>query len=142
MNTWVAYDPWYRFIQRRDEMGKPLPADGIPDWKVLRDFIWYGNQTCTLPACPFDLKIFKKNLLDRRVQKISVLISLVQSLPYGIYICAGYNRRHRGHAFMLLHALDGCFATDEDFVQEPLASYLASWWFGGYFLRSLELRDF
>ncbi len=141
-DSWYTDDLMDRFVQRRKNMGDPLPTIGISDWRILRDFIWYGNQTCTLPACPVDLKIFKKNLLNRCVRDLQVLISLVQSLPHGIYICAGYNRQHRGHAFLLLHALDGCFATDEDFCQEPLASYLAPWWFGGCFLRSFELRDF
>ena len=140
-DSWYSDDLVNRFALRRQDMGNPLPPNGISDWKVLRDFIWYGNQTCTLPACSVDLKIFKKNLLNCNVREIPVLLSLVQSLPHGIYICAGYNRQHIGHAFMLLHALDGCFATDEDFFQEPLASYLAPWWFGGYFLRSFELRD-
>jgi hypothetical protein len=140
-DSWYSEDLVNRFAQYREDMGDPLPSIGIPDWRILRDFIWYGNQTCTLPAYPIDLKIFKRNLLNCCVREITVLLSLVKSLPYGIYICAGYNRQHHGHAFMILHALDGCFATDEDFFQEPLVSYLDPWWFGGYFLRSFELRD-
>ncbi len=138
--SWFSSNLIEEFRSRCIQQGEPLPPMGVPHWKMLRDFIYYGNEKCTLPARQIFLKGCQQNLFTKRISK-SILVYMTKTLPHGVYICAGMNRRRMGHAFLLICSAEGVSVTDEDHYRHSLPRYLSRWWYHGLFLRRLTLLN-
>ena len=140
-NSWFLHDLIQTYEVKCTIERVPLTKNGVLSWTIIHDFLKYGNSLCKLPTRKIYLNGFKKNWQTGCVNDVSSLMELLLSVPDGVYICAGYNRRHIGHAFVLHRVNNAWLATDEDNFEKLLSVYLEPWWFGGYFLRRIELLD-
>jgi hypothetical protein len=136
-STWYSDVLVDDFYQKHLERGVPIPNSSLPTWKLLRDFIYFGNQRCRLPSKQIFLKAFSKNELTRTITSAEDLDSVI--LADGSYICAAFNPQHVGHAFAVAVSGGIKLASDQDRCNQPLADFVKPWFFRTLFIRRVEL---
>ena len=136
--AWYSESLVNAFYDKHLKAGVPIPGSGIPSWKLLRDFIYFGNQSCQPPAKQIFLKAFRNNYLTRTIPTAEELSNV--DLADGSYICAAFNLQHVGHAFTISVSAGIKLASDQDTSDQPLVSFVKPWFFRALFLRRIELR--
>ena len=137
--AWFTKDLVPLFEHRCAENGTKLSEKGVQSWKIILEFIKFGNTFVESPTKQIYSNGFKKNFQQGALNDTSELREILLSVPKGVYLCVGFNRQHVGHAFIVHWDENSWVASDEDNSSKSLSGYLDSWWFGGYFLRRIAI---
>lgn len=137
-STWYSESLVNAFYEKHRKSGVSIPDSGVSSWKMVRDFIYFGNQLCKPPTKQIFLKAFRKNQLTRTITSAEDLNSI--DLADGSYVCAAFNPQHVGHAFTISVSAGIKLASDQNSSNQPLISFLEPWFFRALFIRRVELR--